>query len=108
MGCVHCGREVEPEFRYCPWCGTVQRRKLVDFFFGHPTLDPGRTLRVSRYVATRDQDPHVRFSIWDEHGEARGVVSLTDAEAERLALFLRVARGTRRLRDAVERFVVRQ
>jgi hypothetical protein len=105
MNCVHCGREVEPSFRYCPWCGAVQRRKLVDFFLGHPTIDPGRTLRVSRYVATRDQDPHVRFSIWDEWGEARGVVSLTESEAERLALFLRVARGTRRLRDTLGRLV---
>ena len=107
MGCVHCGRAIEPAFRYCPWCGAVQRRKLVDFFLGHPRIDPGRTLRVSRYVATRDQEPHVRFSVWDEHGEARGVVSVTEDEAERLALFLRVGRGTRRLRDAVERLVAR-
>lgn len=108
MSCVHCGRAVEPEFRYCPWCGVVQRRKLVDFFLGHPLVDPRRTLRVSRYVATRDQEPHVRFSIWDESGEARGVVSLSESEAERLALFLRVARGgTNRIRDAVERLVAR-
>jgi hypothetical protein len=105
MNCVHCGREVEPAFRYCPWCGALQRRKIVDFFLGHPQIDPGRTLRVSRYIATRDQEPHVRFSIWDETGEARGVVSLTEIEAERLALFLRVARGTRRLRDTIERLV---
>jgi hypothetical protein len=107
MSCVHCGREVEAAYRYCPWCGIVQRRKLVDFFSGHPTIDPGRVLRVSRYVETREQEPHVRFSIWDEHGEARGVVSLTESEADRLALFLRVARGTRRLRHAVERLVAR-
>jgi hypothetical protein len=105
MNCVHCGREVQAEFRYCPWCGAVQRRKIVDFFSGHPRIDPGRTLRVSRYVRTRDQEPHVRFSIWDEHGEARGVVSLDDREAERLTVFLRMARRTRRLRDAVERLV---
>jgi hypothetical protein len=107
MSCVHCGRDIDADFRYCPWCGVIQRRKLVDFFLGHPTLDPGRTLRVSRYVATRDQEPHVRFSIWDEHGEARGVVSLTVPEAERLAVFLGVGRSAARLRDAVERFVVR-
>jgi hypothetical protein len=107
MECVHCGRDVEPAFRYCPWCGAVQRRKLVDFFLGHPAIDPGRMLRVSRYVRTRDQKPHVRFSIWDEHGEARAVVSLTESEAERLSLFLRVARGTSRVRDAVERLVTR-
>jgi hypothetical protein len=107
MDCVHCGRDVEPAFRYCPWCGAVQRRKLVDFFVGHPAIDPGRMLRVSRYVRTRDQQPHVRFSVWDEHGEARGVVSLSEREAERLAMFLRFARGTSRLRDAVERLVPR-
>jgi hypothetical protein len=107
MGCVQCGRAVEPEFRYCPWCGVVQRRKLVDFFLGHPAIDPGRVLRVSRYVATPDQEPHVRFSVWDEHGEARGVVSLTDDEAERLGLFLRLGRGTSRLREAVDRLVAR-
>jgi len=105
MGCVHCGREVEPAFRYCPWCGAVQRRKLVDFFSGHPLLDPHRSLRVSRYLPTRDQEPHVRFSVWDEHGEARGVVSLTEAEAERLAAFLRPVRHSQRLRDALERIV---
>jgi hypothetical protein len=107
MGCVQCGRAVEPEFRYCPWCGVVQRRKLVDFFLGHPTIDPGRMLRVSRYVPTQDQEPHVRFSVWDEHGEARGVVSLTEDEAERLGLFLRLERGTSRLREAVDRLVAR-
>ena len=101
MGCVQCGRAVEPEFRYCPWCGVVQRRKLVDFFPGHPAIDPLGTLRVSRYVATPDQEPHVRFSVWDEHGEARAVVSLTEEEAERLAHFLRVARRTPRLREAL-------
>jgi hypothetical protein len=35
------------------------------------------------------------------------VVSLTEDEAERLGLFLRLGRGTRRLRDAVERLVAR-
>ena len=103
MDCVHCGRQLEPSFRFCPWCGVVQRRKLVDFFRGHPQLDPGRSLRVSRYLRTRDQEPHVRLSVWDERGEARGVVSLTEAEAARLAAFLRPPRTANLLRDALER-----
>jgi hypothetical protein len=101
MGCVQCGREVEAAFRFCPWCGAVQRRKLVEFFAGHASIDPGRTLRVSRYLRTRDQQPHVRFSVWDRSGEARAVVSLDDDEAERLGAFLRPLHGPRRFRDAV-------
>ena len=89
MTCVECGQPVEAAFRYCPWCGTVQRRKIVDFFFGHVALDHGRALRVSRYLRTADQEPHVRFSVWNEHGEAEAAVSIDESEAERLATFLR-------------------
>jgi hypothetical protein len=39
---------------------------------------------VTRYVA---EDPHVRFSVW-ENGVARAAVSITDDEAARLAQFL--------------------
>ena len=106
MGCVHCGREVEPAFRYCPWCGAVQRRKLVDFFRGHATIDPTRTLRVSRYIRTIDQAPHVRFSVWDESGEALAVVSLDEDETERLAAFLRLPRRPHRLRDVLDQLRV--
>ena len=105
MGCVQCGRDIEAAFRYCPWCGAVQRRKLVEFFPGHVALDPGRALRVSRYLRTTDQEPHVRFSVWDRHGRARAVVSLDDAEAERLGAFLQPVRRPRRLREALESLI---
>lgn len=101
MSCVHCGRDVQPAFRYCPWCGATQRRKLVEFFLGHE----GRALRVSRYFRTVDQEPQVRVSVWNEHGEAQAAVSLDEPEAARLAGFLRPARAHRsavtRLREAV-------
>jgi hypothetical protein len=90
VSCVHCGRPVEAAFRYCPWCGAVQRRKLVEFFLGHAVLDRGRSLRVSRYLRTADQEPHVRVSVWDENGEAQAAISLDDDEAARLAGFLGV------------------
>jgi hypothetical protein len=82
-GCTSCGREIEARFRFCPWCGHVQRRKLVEFFRPHAN-SPGRALRVTRYVA---DDPHVRFSVWED-GVARAAVSITDDEARRLADFL--------------------
>jgi hypothetical protein len=98
VSCVHCGQQVEAVFRYCPWCGTAQRRKLVEFFLGHLDLDRGRSLRVSRYLRATDQEPHVRFSVWDEHGRARAAVSIDDGEAARLAAFLAPTRP-RSLRD---------
>jgi hypothetical protein len=106
MSCVHCGRDVQAEFRYCPWCGAVQRRKLVDFFRGHPELDPGHTLRVSRYLRTPDQVPHVRVSVWDEDGAAKAVVALDEDEAARLGAFLRVVRRSPNVvRDALDRLI---
>ena len=82
-GCAGCGNEIQARFRFCPWCGNAQRRKLVEFFRPHAN-SPGRALRVTRYVA---DDPHVRFSVW-ENGVARAAVSITDDEAVRLAQFL--------------------
>jgi hypothetical protein len=82
-GCTSCGREIEARFRVCPWCGHLQRRKLVEVFRPHAN-SPGRALRVTRYVA---DDPHVRFSVWED-GVARAAVSITDDEAQRLADFL--------------------
>jgi hypothetical protein len=82
-GCAACGEELEARFRFCPWCGAAQRRKLVEFFWPHP-LSPGRALRVSRYLG---DERHIRFSVWDD-GVARAAVSLDEAEALRLAAFL--------------------
>jgi hypothetical protein len=82
--CSACGTEIEGRFRFCPWCGHVRRRKLVEFFRPHAN-SPGRALRVTRYLA---DEPHVRFSVWED-GVAKAAVSITDEEAERLAGFLR-------------------
>jgi hypothetical protein len=86
--CTECGGAVERTFRFCPWCAQPQRSKLVEFFLAHPGIerDHGKALRVSRYLATGAR--HVRFSVWNEAGEAEGAVSLTDAETERLRRFL--------------------
>jgi hypothetical protein len=81
--CTGCGEEVEARFRFCPWCGAAQRRKLVEFFWPHPN-SAGRALRVSRYFG---DEPHVRFSVWDD-GVARAAVSLDEEEARRLAEFV--------------------
>lgn len=86
--CAQCGGSVEERFRFCPWCAAPLRRKLVEFFPAHPR-DAGKALRVSRYV---DQDPHVRFSVWDETGMVEGAVSVDELQASRLAHFLRPSR----------------
>ena len=85
QACAHCGGGVEERFRYCPWCASPLRRKLVEFFPAHPR-DAGKALRVSRYL---DEDPHVRFSVWDETGRVESAVSVEETEARRLARFLR-------------------
>jgi hypothetical protein len=81
--CTGCGEKVEARFRFCPWCGAAQRRKLVEFFWPHPN-SAGRALRVSRYFG---DEPQVRFSVWDD-GVARAAVSLDEEEAQRLAEFV--------------------
>jgi hypothetical protein len=81
--CVHCGGETDVRYRFCPWCATPQRRKLVEFFPGVDE-DERRALRVSRYLPER----RVRVSVWDETGTARAAVSLDDEEAARLSAFL--------------------
>ena len=82
--CSECGGELEAAYRFCPWCATPQRRKLVEFFPAH-ARDRGKALRVSRYLT---EEPHVRFSVWNAGGVAEAAVSLDEAEAERLAGFL--------------------
>ena len=77
---------MEAAYRFCPWCASPQRRKLVEFFRAHPR-DEGRALRVSRYLT---DDPHVRFSVWSADGVAEAAVSLEEDEAARLAAFLSV------------------
>ena len=88
--CRECGNDVAVEFRYCPWCATPQRRKLVEFFVG-ADADARKALRVSRYVPER----RVRFSVWDETGTARAAVSLDEEEAARLAAFVATPRERR-------------
>jgi hypothetical protein len=88
QACAHCGGDVEKRFRFCPWCATPLRRKLVEFFPAHPR-DAGKALRVSRYL---DEQPHVRFSVWDHSGTVEGAGSVDDVQAERLAHFLRPVR----------------
>ena len=82
-GCAACGEELEARFRFCPWCGVAQRRKIVEFFRAHPN-SVGRALRVSRYYG---DEPQVRFSVWDD-GIARAAVSLDEDESRRLAAFI--------------------
>jgi len=95
--CTGCGEEIEARYRFCPWCGVVQRRKIVEFFWPHPN-SAGCALRVSRYVG---DDPQVRFSVWDD-GVARAAVSLDEEEALRLADFLE-QRSADRLRSVGSR-----
>jgi hypothetical protein len=102
--CGHCGSAFEARFRFCPWCGAAQRLKIVEYF---PALrlseaDEGRGLRVSRYLTV---DGQVRLSVWNV-GEVEAAVSLDEAEARRLARFLRATeppRGRPRLGERLRR-----
>jgi hypothetical protein len=82
--CRQCGGTVQDAFRFCPWCAATQRSKIVEFFRAHPR-DGDKALRVSRYLT---EEPHVRFSVWDETGVATAAISLEEEEAQRLARFL--------------------
>jgi hypothetical protein len=85
--CAQCGGEVAVEHRFCPWCAATQRLKLVRFFPSHAAVDAdrGKMLRVSYYLG---DEQHVRFSVWSEEGVAEAAVSLSPAEARRLAAFV--------------------
>jgi hypothetical protein len=97
--CVRCSGELEERFRFCPWCAQPQRTKIVEFFSPHPR-DAGKALRITRYLT---DDPHVRFSVWNESGVAEGAVSLDEREAGRVARFLRPVKQPASLFDAARR-----
>jgi hypothetical protein len=97
--CLRCGGELEERFRFCPWCASPQRSKIVEFFSAHPR-DAGKALRVTRYLT---DDPHIRFSVWNESGVAEGAVSLDEREAGRVARFLRPVTRQASLLDAARR-----
>lgn len=103
--CEGCGSTLESRFRFCPWCAAPQRRKLVEFFAASAAVDTdaGKALRVSRYL----REQHVRFSVWNDRGEAEAALSLDELEAERLAAFLAPPAAERtlvdQLRDALRR-----
>jgi hypothetical protein len=84
--CRSCRSAFDERFRFCPWCGAIQRLKIVEYFGGFPvaTGDEGKGLRVSRYLT---EPGHVRFSVWSV-GRVEAAVSIDEAEARRLASFL--------------------
>lgn len=90
--CPGCRKELDEQFRFCPWCGAPQRLNLVEFFPAHPLVegDRDKALRVSRYL-DGDLLRHVRFSVSSDRGRtarADAAVSLEQDESERLARFL--------------------
>lgn len=87
--CSHCGHGVEHRFRFCPWCATPLRTKLVEFFAPHPEIEADRekALRVSRYIASDERTRQVRLSIWNVD-RAAAAISLAEEEAARLRVFL--------------------
>jgi hypothetical protein len=93
QSCPTCRREVDRSYRYCPWCATPQRLKLVEFFSPHPARDGDRelALRVSRYLGPDPDERQTRISIWHQDGSALAAIGLDDDETERLARFLDVA-----------------
>ncbi|HEY3920886.1 MAG TPA: hypothetical protein VGL76_02120 [Gaiellaceae bacterium] len=84
--CRTCREAFEERYRFCPWCGAVQRLKIVEYFSAFPVSvdDDAKGLRVSRYLT---RPGHVRFSIW-KAGEVSAAVSISEREARRLAGFL--------------------
>ena len=93
--CSACKGEVEDQFRFCPHCGRVQRKKIIEYFRGHPDVGDG-WLRVSRYLG---EPQHTRLSVW--HGdEAEAAISLDPEEMRRLGHFLLAAPEAERGRFA--------
>ncbi len=99
--CAQCSRELADEFRFCPYCGTSQRSKIVEYFHGHPEIDDGG-LQVSAYLTS---PRHLRFSIWRGQ-RAEAVMSLDPDQAQRLGRFLLAtvpARDPSRISDSLRR-----
>ena len=88
--CRVCHGRLAESFRFCPWCAAPQRLKLVEFFWPSRVVeqDRGRALRISRYLGTEEEPSHVRFSVWNEAGEAEAAISLDPREARRVSRFL--------------------
>jgi hypothetical protein len=84
--CRSCGSSFDERFRFCPWCGALQRLKIVEYFSAFPVADGDaeKGLRVSRYLTVPG---HVRFSVWGV-GRVEAAVSIDEREALRLASFL--------------------
>jgi hypothetical protein len=95
---------MEQTFRYCPWCAAPQRLKITELFRPHSAIadGEGRLLRVSRYLGDREEERHVRLSVWEDLGSdrsrAEAALSLDDDEAGRLATFLRESEPPRQER----------
>ena len=86
--CPTCRHDVEPAWRFCPWCAAPQRTKLVEFFAPHPLIEGrARALRVSRYLGGEPSQRHTRLSIWDTD-RAVSAISLDPGETRRLSRFL--------------------
>ena len=92
---------MQDEFRFCPHCGKSQRRKIVEYFQGHPDMGDGG-LRVSVYL---NEPRHARLSIWRGE-EAQAAISLDPEESGRLARFLDTAASHGR-RSFVSRVLAR-
>ena len=107
--CGGCGGSVEGRFRFCPWCATPLRLKLVEFFRPHPAMadERGKALRISRYFGA-GTNGHVRFSVWretDDGAEATAAVSLDEEEARRVATFLLHGAGSSGTAPAMRRLL---
>ena len=67
---------------------------MVDLYRNADPATLKLTERFTRLSPTRldwkvtVDDPHVRFSVWDETGTALAAISLDEEEAQRLAQFL--------------------
>jgi len=85
--CRSCRSAFDERFRFCPWCGAIQRLKIVEYFGGVPVApgEAGKGLRVSRRLATPG---HVRFRVWGI-GRVEAPFAIDESEARRLASFLR-------------------